>query len=259
MIHIYKLIDPRNDNIRYIGKTVNPYRRIHSHISKAKLMTNKTHSGNWIRSLLFEGLKPRMEIIETIDNTLEWSEREIYWIKFYRELGVDLTNFKDGGINGSGNASYGRLGKKNSPEHIRKTSEGRRGKSCKRCPEANKRRADGIRRYWRNNKRKVYQYDLNGNFLKEWESSKEAGTILGVNYSCINKVAKYERGSAYNFQWRFYKNDKIITYEKIVWNKSRKHSPEHIEKMRKARKGIPWSESRREAEKIRKENKKYYE
>ena len=38
--------------------------------------------------------------------------------------------------------------------------------------------------------KKVNQYDLNGNFIKTWNSIKEAGIVLGICPSTITKVCK---------------------------------------------------------------------
>ena len=44
------------------------------------------------------GLKPKMEVIETVAN---YEERERYWIEFYRQIGP-LTNLSDGGAGPTG-------------------------------------------------------------------------------------------------------------------------------------------------------------
>jgi hypothetical protein len=51
---IYILVDPRNDHVRYVGKSNNPIGRYSSHIA----CRYKTHSRNWIKSLLNVGQKP---------------------------------------------------------------------------------------------------------------------------------------------------------------------------------------------------------
>jgi hypothetical protein len=59
----------------------------------------------------------------------------------------------------------------------------------------------------KNKSKKVLQYDKKGNFIKEWDSCKEAGKILNINIVLIGKVAlqKPENKSAGGFVWR-YKN-----------------------------------------------------
>lgn len=57
--------------------------------------------------------------------------------------------------------------------------------------------------------KKVYQYDLNGNFIKEFESITQAEketSVFGVNIiaCCRDKVRQ-----AGGYQWRYFKQDKI--------------------------------------------------
>ncbi|MGY0408922.1 MAG: hypothetical protein ACWIPJ_11345 [Polaribacter sp.] len=88
-----------------MGKTTDIKRRLSSHISEAKLNKGKRHVLNWINSLLKENLKPLIEIIEICDD-LNWKEKEIYWIKFYRRKEKNLCNNCDGGLGGSGSKNF---------------------------------------------------------------------------------------------------------------------------------------------------------
>lgn len=93
--YIYALKDPNTNFIRYIGKSNNPLRRLNVyHISQAK--KKRTHKECWIFSLLKNGKKPILEILEeaTMNN---WSEKEKYYIKYYYGLGCKLVNSTDGG------------------------------------------------------------------------------------------------------------------------------------------------------------------
>lgn len=51
----------------------------------------------------------------------------------------------------------------------------------------------------------VYQYDLMGNFIKEWGSTILAGNTLGFNYKNISLVCKGNRKSAGGFKWSYEK------------------------------------------------------
>lgn len=93
-IYIYKLIDPITNEIRYIGKTGNLHNRYKNHLSHSKYL--HTRIGNWIKSILNKGLLPIVEIIEECDIST-WVEREQYWIKYYRDKGLNLVNFSKGG------------------------------------------------------------------------------------------------------------------------------------------------------------------
>lgn len=57
--------------------------------------------------------------------------------------------------------------------------------------------------------KKIYQYDLNGNYIQEWKSVNSVNRKLNIQVSpALNK----EQRSAGNYQWRTYKVDKINPY-----------------------------------------------
>ena len=63
--------------------------------------------------------------------------------------------------------------------------------------------------------REVLQFDLNGNFIKEYPSIRKANIGLGLNIlnNCISKCAnaKGNKNTAYGFQWKF-KNDPLFSH-----------------------------------------------
>lgn len=97
LVSIYALVDPENFEIRYVGASKAPRKRLSHH-----LMTARKHRGDnpakeeWIRTLLAQGLKPLLEILEctTVD---KWQAAERYWIGCCRVFGFDLTNIDRGG------------------------------------------------------------------------------------------------------------------------------------------------------------------
>jgi hypothetical protein len=97
MIYIYILLDPRDGNVRYVGKTNGKQCRLKSHICSAK-RGEKTHKANWVRLLLNEGLKPKLIIIDEILET-NWEFWEEYWISQFKVWGFNLTNSTNGGEN----------------------------------------------------------------------------------------------------------------------------------------------------------------
>ena len=106
--YIYTLND-ENDEPRYIGKTVNPKKRMIRHLSPYYLKPI-THKNNWIKEMLSNNLKPEMRLIEVYNDEKTWQEAEIHFIAFYKKIGCDLTNATDGGDGaacGSKNPIYG--------------------------------------------------------------------------------------------------------------------------------------------------------
>ncbi len=93
MVYIYALVDSRDDRVRYIGRTVNPEKRLRKHINELEF---DTHKNRWIKKLLSLNLKPYMIIIQCVEETI-WREREKFWIGKCKELGFSLTNGSLGG------------------------------------------------------------------------------------------------------------------------------------------------------------------
>lgn len=98
IFRIYKLVDSNSGWVRYVGVTsFGLDRRLTQHIKEARNTKKKnTHKLNWIRQLLTIGHIPTIVELEQ-GNKETWSEREKYWIKYYRDLGEPLTNSTDGG------------------------------------------------------------------------------------------------------------------------------------------------------------------
>lgn len=87
-VSIYKLLDPRDNSIKYIGKSCNISGRLACHISEARKPGKKNKRASWIKSLLVLDLKPILEVIEVCENNTVASEREKYYISFYKDSGI---------------------------------------------------------------------------------------------------------------------------------------------------------------------------
>ena len=95
--HIYALVDPRDNLVRYIGITTDTKYRYRQHSRRGY---NRS-IWKWARELEHLGMFPVMHIIETINREAETSddafkqivsEREAYWIGEYLRLGASLFN-----------------------------------------------------------------------------------------------------------------------------------------------------------------------
>lgn len=53
----------------------------------------------------------------------------------------------------------------------------------------------------------IYQYGLDGNLIKEWESVKQAGETLGINRPSISNCLKGRYKSAGGYIWRYSKEE----------------------------------------------------
>jgi len=97
---IYALYDPREpEEIRYIGKANNPRARLNSHISESLRIETPIWKADWIRTLISDGLKPEMKVLEEVsyDISIEWEDREVYYIAYYFSKGHRLENSTLGG------------------------------------------------------------------------------------------------------------------------------------------------------------------
>lgn len=126
---IYALVDPRTDAIRYVGVTSQQLEtRLSMHLSSVSAgKTSPVYQ--WIAELRELGLRPTIKLVEETHDRL----REMYWIAFFRERGMDLTNSDDGAGFGRSataeehaNRSASHMGKTLSLEHRIAQSQGRR-------------------------------------------------------------------------------------------------------------------------------------
>lgn len=115
-ISIYGLFDPRDGELRYVGKAKNPAKRLIEHMFDSQLKS-KTHRNHWLKTLKVGGLKPMMVVLEKCESSV-WQQCEIFWIRFCKRMGCDLVNSTDGGEGGFNP----------SPETRYKMGAGHRGK-----------------------------------------------------------------------------------------------------------------------------------
>ena len=161
LTYIYVLRDPRNGEVRYIGKSVNPRKRLQGHIADARSSRTKGYCGSWIKNLLRHGARPELVLLQAAGR-LVWPIAEQWWIAHYRDLGARLTNLAAGGKGGTGRimpeterlarrpsarrawqtrrTRYGRAGCSDPVEFARKISLSTRGRTAwnkdRKCPGA---------------------------------------------------------------------------------------------------------------------------
>ena len=104
------------------------------------------------------------------------------------------------------------------PEWLKKNSESHKKYwESEEGIKTKKRIAETMKKYWgdeENRKKqserlkyspklckKILQYTLNGEFVKEWVSAKEIGRELGYDDGCISKCCNGKQKSAYGFIW----------------------------------------------------------
>lgn len=248
--YIYILVGD-NDEIRYVGKTMYPNQRLYSHIKESKGVKNN-HKINWIKKLLSENKKPKMVLIDEVDG--DWQFWEKYWIDQIKSWGFKLTNQTSGGEGLSGykhrddsiskmkqkfieNPNYNKCLNKDiiiSKEELyqkyilENLSMPKLSKlfGCSEATIFRNLKENNISKdkdVWRDqlstNQKVVLQYDLSGNFIREFDSvisiSDEYGYNSGNIASCCRGVAI----SANGYIWRYKDEFLEIDLEKLNYQK----------------------------------------
>jgi hypothetical protein len=177
IIYIYGLVDPINNEIKYIGKSNNVETRLKSHLYHSYKNENKTYKERWICNLKKLNLKPNLIILKET-NDKEYEYWEMYYIKFYKDLGYKLTNYDE---EGKGALKY------KSIEYI-KNMQSKRIKN-------------------------VYQFSLDGEFIKKYISAREAARDLKISHAnivrCCNKEFKHSSGFIFSYEFE------LINFQKI--------------------------------------------
>ncbi len=221
MIGVYIIKNSKNDKC-YIGSSLNVRKRLNDH--KTLLMRNKHHSYKLQGSYNKHGVSsfefnPLEEVYfpETYekDTKLEYLEcLEGYYINKY--------NSYKKGYNVSEIPRI--VGNANTKESIAKGIQTRRERGSYNISEITRqRRSDALKkskpfhdaqlRTSQNRIKKVYQYDLDGYFLREFKSLQEASYILGICESMIRKSIKGIRCRCKSFIFSHKKHDRVSSFK----------------------------------------------
>ena len=181
------------------------------------------------------------EILEYVEDILKLNEREIYWLEYFdavnnplfynktnksygpnsqteqwkqeqseRMKGKSTTQGKTWKVTDTSNcgnkgANKGKTWKRTIPttqETKDKISNSLKGRDISEwkekiyTKERNQKLSDRI-------SKSILQYDLNGNFIKEWKSGSQIQKELGFNGSNIGNCCNGKFKKAYNFIWKF--------------------------------------------------------
>jgi hypothetical protein len=206
---IYKILDLIKNKIVYVGQHNNNNKYYEG---SGKILTRyKKKYGTKKYRERFKLIKIEFCSLELLD------EKEIYWIKYYNTYNDGLNLTEGGSVNISKNNIKGKSfpqknkklkGQKKSIETKRLISESMKGKPVSNlCLEKSKKAR----------MKPVLQYDLEGNFIKEWECGKKACISLGFNnVDGISACCIGKQKTAFGFVWKFKKDNikNTITLEK---------------------------------------------
>ena len=152
----------------YIGKTKNVKQRHREHIRK------------YGDEIIFT-------IIDEV-NSLErdkWKPLERFYISYFKSLGFKLLNLNGGG--GGSNGGFKRP--KEFSDNLSKKLKGRKITWSDKFPGRSK--------------LPIQQLNLNGNLIKEWDSSKEACDVLGIDYGTLTACLKGRQKTCNKYKWKY--------------------------------------------------------
>lgn len=164
---IYGLLDPRTNEVRYVGKSTYGLERPKKHQRKSIL--KRDHKSNWLRQLFDVGLTCLIVVLEELHDGQDINERETSWIAYGRSLGWNLTNLT---IGGDGSSGY-RL----SEEQKEKIGAAHRGKIV--SPATRQKIGAGMGTPIIDDTTRITYYSI-----------QEAARAIGGHVSCVCRVLK---------------------------------------------------------------------
>jgi len=199
MYYLYRHIRLDKNEPFYIGIGTKQNRNHKSLKAEYNRAYSKNRKDSKIWKLIFAKTDYEVEILFESDDYEFIKEKEKEFIKLYGRIDKNtgcLANMTDGGD--------GSLGKVVSETTLEKMKIARKLKGAiHTC--------------------KVYQYNLNGEFIKEWNSIKNASDFCKVDITSLQKIVKRNLNNNYckGYYWKPEYEEKIIPKEyKIVKRKS---------------------------------------
>ena len=92
MAFIYKIIDQKTEEVKYVGNTTLPLNiRLNKHLTKARTRVSSASIHAWMRESLANNSRPRIELIMEVDDK-DASESELILIQAFKLVGHPLLN-----------------------------------------------------------------------------------------------------------------------------------------------------------------------
>lgn len=220
-IFIYALIDPRNNQIRYIGQTNNIKRRYTKHLTDSRNIKRPNKNHSWIKSLLNLNLKPEQIILDVVEFH-EWEFWEKHYISLYKSWGFKLNNHTEGG----GNVGYNYKQKDKILLIMSQKAKARMSNPINN-PMYNKTHNSSSKKLQsishkgkklgelNSRARAILQYDLQLNFIKEWTCAKYCADEYKLSRGNMSSA------TAHNMEVDIHNNiiqNKINEYKQYITN-----------------------------------------
>ena len=185
--YLYRHIRLDKNEPFYIGIGTKTNCNHRSYEGEYRRAFSKSRLDSKIWKIIVKKTEYKVEILFESNNYQEIKNKEIEFIKLYGRIDKKtgtLANMTDGGD--------GTIGWVPSEENIQ-----------------NMRNSNKNRVYTHGNI--IYQYDLEGNFIKEWVTIQEASTFIKVCKSNLSKIIKYNKNGNFckGFYWTNFLSDKI--------------------------------------------------
>jgi group I intron endonuclease len=212
---IYGLICPIENSYKYIGQTkITVEKRWHYH--KTKCNSGKTYKDRWLRKLKRNGQLNKV-IVVTLEKCLlsDLDNREIYWINYYKQHGLSLTNSTSGGHcfrhdeatkQKISNTMKGKCVMTHTAESRRKISLSLIGKPGR---NTGNRHTDDTKIKISNTKKgtiswnatPILQLSMDNSIIQEWRSAHHAASTLNLSQGNIWSVINGKRKQCGKFKW----------------------------------------------------------
>lgn len=216
---VYGLIDPRDNSIRYIGKSIQGISRARQHKCPSSLKEGNTPKNNWIKKLQGLGLEYQIVVLFSVDKKTQPKEelnliiynKEQEFINQFKDSGR-LLNLQDGGPGSPGRSVTDKQRQKMSEngtivakKYLQKYNDAR-----KLDPEELRRRKQAYGKlrdrsipgakfkYYTSKGKKILAKDSSGNELMGFYAARIAAKFLGgkashtgITKSILNKTIYY--------------------------------------------------------------------
>ena len=88
MTEIYVLIDPRSQQVRYVGMSHDAKLRLCGHYNRGSFRISL-----WLKELESLALHPRLEVVDSAEDRYQARNLELQWIRYFRSKGPIFNAF----------------------------------------------------------------------------------------------------------------------------------------------------------------------